>query len=34
MIDWHWIVTNSAMIANLSWQHVQMVVYSLFLAHC
>ncbi|WP_294904640.1 ABC transporter permease [Tatumella sp. UBA2305] len=29
MIDWHWIMTNSTMIAELSWQHVQMVIYSL-----
>lgn len=30
MIDWRWIADNQSMILGLSWQHAQMVLYSLF----
>ena len=30
MIDWQWILNNQSMILGLSWQHVEMVLSSLF----
>lgn len=32
MIDWLWILDNKIMIGELLWQHVQLVIVSLFSA--